>query len=316
MADPRVLCMQATDERKHFFDPLREVADVDFMVADQATLERILPEYDAFFIELQLQLRRELIDRCPKLKLVAACSTGTDHIDVKHLEAKGIRLVSLKYDTDFLADVPATAEMAWTLLLAVVRKVPWAFDSVKRGEWDRVRWRGRQLYRKTLGILGFGRLGKIIKGFGLGFRMRVIACDVRDFAPPPGVERVDLETLLRESDVLSVHIHLTDENYHFLDAGRIAMMKPGAVLINTSRGAVLDQDALISALKSGRLAGAGVDVIENEYDPDLLDHPLVRYAREHENLVISPHVGGATFESQETALRHMIGKFRRELEAL
>lgn len=312
MAKPRVLVMQRKVDNPEVFEPLRQVGDVDILPAEQDVLEEKLPAYDALLTELHLQLREPLIKQCPRLKIVTTCSTGTDHLDVKALEAAGIQLVSLKHDTDFLANIPATAEMAWTLLLAVSRNLPAAFESVKRGEWDRLRYQGHQLFGKTLGILGFGRLGKIIQAFGLGFRMRVIAHDIKDFDPPPGVEKVDLATLLRESDALTVHIHLTDENYHFLNAERLALMKPEAVVINTSRGAVLDQEALLAALESGALAGAGVDVLEGEFD-DIGEHPMVRYAREHENLVISPHVGGCTFESVSTAMVHTVGKLRKAL---
>jgi D-3-phosphoglycerate dehydrogenase len=115
------------------------------------------------------------------------------------------------------------------------------------------------------------------------------------------VELVDFATLLRESDVLSIHIHLTEENRHLFRRDTFAQMKPGAVLINTSRGAILEESSLLEALETGHLGGAGLDVVDGEWSVDLRDHPLIRYARNHENLVISPHVGGVTYESQRAA---------------
>jgi len=317
MTRPRFLFTYALDDMAQFCEPLREAADVDAVKSDQRTLEEILPRYDGFLITLGLLLEKKMIERCPKLKLVATCTTGTDHIDVKALEERGIRFISMKRDTDFLSGVSATAEMAWGLLLSVVRNLPWAFDSVKSGSWKRWEFRGRQLRGKTFGILGYGRLGRIVKDMALGFHMRVLAHDVKDFdATGESVEKVDLDTLLRESDALSLHIHLTDENYHFMNRERIAKMKPGAVLLNTSRGAVLDQDALIEALESGRLAGAGVDVLEGEWRVDMSDHPMVKYARTHQNLVISPHIAGTTVDSMHMTMRRTVEKIKAALRAV
>jgi D-3-phosphoglycerate dehydrogenase len=131
-----------------------------------------------------------------------------------------------------------------------------------------------------------------------------------------GIERVDFERLLAESDVLSIHVHLTEENRGLIDAAALARMKRGAVIINTSRGAIIDEAALLASLENGRLGGAGLDVIEGEWRDDLAGHPLVRYAGSHQKLIISPHVGGATLEAQRIVLEHTVGKLARYLEGL
>jgi phosphoglycerate dehydrogenase-like enzyme len=141
----------------------------------------------------------------------------------------------------------------------------------------------------------------MVADYGQAFRMRVLACDRKEIAPAPGVEMVDFPTLLRESDVLSIHIHLTPENRGFLGREALSRMKPGAILLNTSRGAVLDEAALLDHLESGHLGGAGLDVIDGEWSKNLTAHRLIRYANLHENLVISPHTGGITYVS--TAFR-------------
>jgi D-3-phosphoglycerate dehydrogenase / 2-oxoglutarate reductase len=314
---PKVLVMQALAMEEKLFVPLRRIADVSMRPPDQRDMERALPGYDAFLIELGLHLHGDLVRACPRLAVVATSTTGTDHIAVDALAERGILLISLKDDIELLRNISATAEMAWALLLAVVRKLPAAFESVKGGDWDRTRFQGRQLRGKTLGIVGYGRLGRIIKDFGIGFHMRVLATDVLDFDPKgEGVEKVDLETLLGESDVVTLHIHLTKETYHFMGAERIRMMKRGAVLINTSRGAVVDEAVLLNALAEGRLAGAGVDVLENEIGGNIGEHPMVRYARGHDNLVISPHVGGAAQEAVAMCMAHTIAKLTHAVEAL
>ena len=258
---------------------------------------------------MHVRIDRDVIDAAGRLKIIATASTGTDHIDMDYVSRRGITILSLRDETSFLSGITSTSEMTWTLLLAVVRKLPWSFEAAKRGEWARDRFRGRQLSGKTLGILGYGRLGRITAEYGRAFRMRVLAHDLRDVVPAEGVELVDFGTLLKESDVLSIHIHLTEENRRLFTDDVFNRMKPGAVLINTSRGATIDDTALIRALESGRLLGrAGIDVIHGEWNENLAAHPLIRYAAAHENLVISPHTGGVTFEAQSMAIEFISRK--------
>jgi len=130
--------------------------------------------------------------------------------------------------------------------------------------------------------------------------MKILGCDLRTINLP-GVEQVSFERLLRDSDILTIHIHLTDQNRGLIGRDALAAMKPGSILINTSRGAIIDEAALIDALENGPLAAAGLDVIEGEWREDMTDHPLMVYARTHHNLIITPHVGGVTYEAQEMA---------------
>ena len=310
----RVLNMADVSPFPQVFDPLAPLADVVTLPPDQQALADRLPGFDAYFASLHVRLTREIVQACERLRVIVTPSTGLDHLDLQAAEERGVALLSLRYDTDFLDSVTSTAEMAWALLLAVVRRLPWSFDAAKQGHWARDRFRGHQLSGMTLGILGYGRLKRIVAEYGRAFRMRVIACDVRQVTPAPGVEMVDPDTLLRESDVLSIHIHLTDENRHLINAEAFAQMKPTAWLINTSRGGIIDEQAFVAALENGRIAGAGVDVIEGEWREDLVDHPLIRYAREHENLVIAPHTGGVTVEAQRMTIERMVGKLKAFME--
>jgi len=317
MADRRrrVLSMADVSLFPEVFEPLAALADVVTLAPDQRALAERLPDFEAYFASLHVRLTREIIERCPRLRVIVTPSTGLDHLDLEAAKERGVALLSLKEETAFLDSVTCTAEMAWALLLAVVRRLPWSFDAARRGEWARDRFRGHQLSGMTLGILGYGRLGRIVAEYGKAFRMSVIACDVREVAPAPGVGMVDLDTLLRESDVLSIHVHLTEKNRGLIGTEAFAKMKPTAWLINTSRGAVIDEEAFVAALENGQIAGAGVDVIEGEWRNDLLSHPLIRYANTHENLVISPHTGGVTYEAQKMTIEFMVRKLIDFLEA-
>jgi D-3-phosphoglycerate dehydrogenase len=297
----RVLNMADVSAFPDVLDSLRRVAEVVSFPIDQRVLREQIPGFDAYFAALAVRADRDVIEAGGRLRAIATASTGLDHIDLDAMRQRNIALISLKDDAVFLDQITATAEMTWCLLLAVARRLPWAFAAAQGGYWARDAFRGSQISGKTLGVLGYGRLGRMVADYGKAFRMRVLVCDVLPVQPAPGVEMVSFERLLAESDVLSIHIHLTDENRRIIDAAALARMKRDALLINTSRGAIIDENAFLAALESGRLAGAGLDVIEGEWRDDLAKHPLIVYANRRQNLVISPHLGGVTVESQRMA---------------
>jgi len=317
MADGRwrVLNLADVSAFPDVFDEVLPLADVVTLEPDPQTLATQMPHFDAYFASLHVRLTRETIATSPCLRVIVTPSTGLDHIDMAAAQERGVAVLSLRGETQFLDSITCTAEMAWGLMLAVVRRLPWSFEAAKRGEWARDRFRGHQLSGKTFGTLGYGRLGRIVAQYARAFRMRVLACDVREVTPEPGVELVDFDTLLRESDVLAINIHLTDENRHLIGAAEFARMKPTAWLINTSRGGIIDEEAFVAALEKSAIAGAGVDVIEGEWRDDLADHPLIRYAKTHENLVISPHTGGVTVEAQRMTIEFMVRKLIAFMEA-
>jgi len=284
-------------------DPLKEVADVDHLPIDRKVLLERIGDYDAYYGHTDIQLDREIIDKAKRLKVVGAPSTGTDHIDVKLLKERGIELLALTYEYELLDTFTATAECAWALLLASTRRIPAAVETVRRGKWarecffgpnyEKISW---QLSGKTLGVLGIGRLGKMVVEYGKAFRMRVLGCDPKKFSID-GVQRVDFDTLLRESDAISIHVHLRDETRGLLSREAFEKMKEGVVIINTSRGGLIDEAAFLENLESGKISAAGLDIIDGEWLEDINTHPLVRYAQKHDNLLITPHIGGGTIES-------------------
>jgi D-3-phosphoglycerate dehydrogenase len=312
---PRVLSMADTADCDDVLDPLRRVAEVIVRAADQAELSRSIDECDVYLAALQVRLDAQTLDRVTRLKAIATPSTGLDHIDIAAAQRRGIAVLSLRDDKQFLNQLTATAELAWALLLSVMRRLPWAVQAAHSGDWARDRFRGHQLSGKTLGIIGYGRLGAMVAEFGKAFRMRAIATDVTSNPPAADVEMMPLDRLLPLADVISIHVHLTDQTRGMLGRTQFARVKRGAVLINTSRGAIVDEAALLDALNDGTLLGAGLDVIDGEWRDDLQQHPLIRYAATHQNLVISPHIGGVTYESQRLAYARtveMILNFLRE----
>jgi D-3-phosphoglycerate dehydrogenase len=297
------------------FETLQPVADVVSMPASPEILRENIAGFDAYFATLHARCDRGVLERAANLRVIATASTGLDHIDLEAARERGVEILSLKDDIEFLNSITATAEMTWALLLAVARRLPWSFAAACDGRWARDEFRGAQLSGKTLGVLGYGRLGRMTAEYGRAFGMQVLACETKPVQPAPDITMVDLPTLLRESDVLSVHVHLTPQNRGLLGRDELLSMKQGAILLNTSRGAIIDEAALLDQLQRGHLGGAGLDVIDGEWMDDLSSHPLIRHAKAHQNLVISPHTGGVTIESQRSTMAYSVAKLKNFLES-
>ncbi|MBC2601093.1 NAD(P)-dependent oxidoreductase [Puniceicoccus vermicola] len=250
-------------------------------------------------IRLRFRIDREVLDAATDLQVIVTPTTGLDHLDLKELDQKGIRILSLKGETEFLRSIPATAELTWGLLLAVRRGIVPAASSVTNRIWERDLFRGRDLKGKVLGIVGCGRIGSIMVGYAKAFGMTVLVHDLQTIQID-GVDQVPLQELYRRSDVVSIHLPLEEETRGFVDRAAFTEMKDGAVFLNTARSGIVDENEMLEALKSGKLAGVGVDVISGEDAfagkvPE--KHPLLEYADTAGNLVITPHIGGASWDS-------------------
>jgi len=305
--------LRFTDEALAAMHQIASIHDVD---TDRQFLLDHIHEYDGLFIALRHVFDKELLSRAERLKFIVTPTTGLNHMDLDMVREKGIKILSLKGETTFLENVTATAELTWGLLLALYRKIPAAHGDVLSGGWRRDSYHGRELKNKTLGVIGCGRLGKMVCKMGQTFRMKVLAFDKEENILAPGVDFVPLERLLAESDVISLHLPLEEETKNFIDASKIARMKKDAVFINTSRGEIVDEAALLAALEGGLLAGAATDVLARETSADplwLKNDPLRAYAESHENLIITPHIGGATVDSVIDTNMFMIKKMESYL---
>jgi len=312
----RILNLEPDNYSAEALAILQSIGKVDSGPLTRLELLARVHEYEILIVRLAHQIDNEIIDRAGRLKVIVTATTGLDHIDMACAEARNIEVLSLRGETEFLRGIPATAEHTWALLLALVRRIPSAFQSVLAGEWHRDRFKGHDLAGKTLGILGLGRIGEMVARYGQAFGMRVIAYDPyrRDWLP--GVERTaSQDNLLRQSQVLCLHVPLNEETTNLLGAAELAQLPLGAILVNTARGQVLDEAALLDALASGRLAGAALDVLWDERAASPNRSALVQYARAHDNLLITPHIGGATYESMAATEIFMARKLKAFLES-
>ncbi len=306
----RILVAEPVDFCDAARDILAAVGSVELRSVPPSNLAPAFSEYDVVWIRLRHRVTAEVLGPRPRCRILAVPATGIDHVDVEACAARNVRVISLKGQTHLLRDVRATAELTIGLILALVRHIPSAALSVIRGEWDRDAFRGNELFGKTAGVVGLGRLGSIVARYLAAFDVRVLGCDPNLDAVAEHVsERVDLPTLLTESDIVTLHVGYDKSTHQLIGERQLALMKPGAVLVNTSRGGIVDEAALLSALESGQLAGAALDVLDGE--PDVEGHPLVRAARERSDMIVVPHMGGSTFESlakAETLLARQVAE--------
>ena len=287
--------------------------------ASRKELLDIIGDYDALIVRLGHRIDSTVLKKASKLKVIVTPTTGLDHIDTEYARKKGVKVLSLQGETEFLRSVSATAEHTWALLLALIRRIPWAFSSVLEGKWDRDSFRGTELHGKRLGILGLGRLGIKVAFYGLAFGMKVYFYDPYCKSWPDNIKRCSkLNELLSKSDIFSIHIPLNDKTERLIGYKELSRLPRGALLVNTSRGALLDSAALVELLTSGHLGAAALDVLIREHD--FKEHPdnklVIGYARKHNNLLVTPHLGGATRESMAKTEFFMADKLKNCLRCI
>ncbi|MEM2282677.1 MAG: hydroxyacid dehydrogenase [Candidatus Hadarchaeales archaeon] len=266
---------------------LKEVEDVDVLVVRSAT-----------------KVTREVLEAGKRLKIVARAGVGLDNIDQEAAKERGIKVLNAPESVSV-----AVAELVLGLMLSWCRRIPAADASMRQGKWEKSKFMGIELRGKTLGILGTGRIGLEVARRAKAFGMRLLGHDIvqsKEFLELGG-EYVGLEDLLRNSDFVSLHVPLNEQTRNMLGERELRMMKPTAVLINTSRGAVVQEEALLKALREGWIAGACLDVYWKE--PISSDHPLLQLS----NVVLTPHLGASTEEAQREAALVVAEKIRREI---
>ena len=250
-------------------------------------------EYDAFIVRSRTKIDRAVLDKATRLKLVARPGTGLDNIDVDYAKSKGVKVVNSPESL-----VEAVAEQVVLLMLALSRKLVVADVGTKAGRWEKNALMGKELKGKVLGIIGLGRIGKRIAEVSKTLGMSVLFYDVISIPPevvaPLGAKVVGLDELFGSSDYITLHVPMTPDTAHMINAQRLGQMKKTAFLINTSRGGVIDEAALSAALQNGVIAGAALDVFEKEPPSGpILTAP---------NTILTPHIGGQTEEAQANAI--------------
>jgi D-3-phosphoglycerate dehydrogenase len=293
--------------QKHF-----EVIQHNFTSLDDLTEN--LAEVDALFVRLRFKFTKEILEKAPQLQYILTATTGLDHIDVDYFESRGGTVISLKGEVEFLGTIPSTAEHTWALLLALLKKIPSAFEDVKEGNWFRDHFKGNNLRGKKIGILGLGRVGKQVAHFAEAFGLAIGYFDIvaqtnnyKSFSNP--------KELFRWADIISIHIPYNAANENFVNEQLLQHCQPNAVLINTSRGNVWDEQFIAELLKQNKIYGIATDVLQDEFNKKQLKrNPLVELAAEEYNIIITPHIAGATYESMAMTEEFIASQFRATIK--
>ena len=282
---------------------LKEHADMSVDVKTGLSKEELLaiiPDYDALIVRSGTQVTAEVLAAAKKLRVVGRAGVGVDNIDVKAATMSGVVVMNTPG-----ANSMATAELTMALMLAVSRNIPQAHASLKAHEWRRSEFVGVQLYNKVLGIVGFGRVGKLVVERAQAFGMEVLAFDpiaLEETAREMGVMLVEMDELLAKSDYITLHAALNPSTSKLINAETIAQMKDGVILINAARGKLIDEAAVAAALQSGKMKAAAVDVYSSEPPP--ADHPLIGLP----NVVHVPHLGASTHEAERDVGIQIVGQ--------
>ena len=267
----------------------------------------VIDDYDAIFTnpnKSKVFIGSEILDAAKNLKVICTASTGTNHIDKLYVAELGLPILALTEEREVINRISSTAELAFSLTLASLRHVIKSHKAVLKGEWDYEKYIGRQMNCLTIGSIGYGRLGSMYSKYCKAFDSRVLVYDPYKTVKEKGIEQVDsLECLLRESDVVAIHVHVTEETVGMIDKSCFDVMKEDSVLVNTSRGDFVNEVDLVDFLQSNPNARIATDVVADEIK-NRMDSPLLKYALDSDQVIITPHIGGMCREAQEIAYGH------------
>jgi|TARA_B110000196_G_C21043904_1_gene613869 phosphoglycerate dehydrogenase-like enzyme len=305
---PKILVITPVQHINGVKETLESFAEVTYLEDPslQEVIEIIEP-YDSIFTnpnKSKVYIGPELIDAAKNLKVICTASTGTNHIDKDYASKKRLPILALTEEREVINRISSTAELAFTLTMVSLRHVVRSHNKALDGEWDYTNYIGRQMNCLTIGVIGYGRLGKMYSNYCKAFGSRVIVYDPYKRVNDSDIEQVDdLDILLTESDVISIHVHVTDETQDMLNDTAFRKLKSDALIVNTSRGDIVNELDLVAFLEKNPDARIATDVIADELR-NRLESPLLKYAQKCEQVTITQHIGGMSREAQEIAYGH------------
>ena len=301
----KILITDPVDEKA--VSELKQFADVQ--LATEATAEELLSivkDTDIIVVRSRTKVTKEVIEAASNLKAVARAGVGLDNIDVEFAKSRSIEIINTPE-----APSEAVAELTIGLIFSLLRKIPQADSSTKAKRWEKKQLKGRELAGKSLGIIGFGRIGHLVGQYGKALGMKILVCDPHGKEDAKlqevGGKLCSLDELLEQSDIITLHIPHTPETEGMLGENEFSRIKRGAFLVNTARAPIIDEKALINSLKNQNLAGAALDVFW--YEPPF-DSEIITL----DNVILTPHLGGNTYEAQERIGQLLVKKIKRFVE--
>ncbi|MFC2166986.1 hydroxyacid dehydrogenase [Acidobacteriota bacterium] len=289
------------------FEELQAISDLEVTLKtgmDEQELIHTIPDFNAIVIRSATKVTKSAIDVASNLELIVRAGIGLDNVDLDAAKEKGVKVSNTPSATTY-----TVSEMAFGLMLSAVRNLGKANLSIKEHKWEKKLLKGSELFEKTLGIIGSGRIGLDVAKKALAFGMKVIAFDLIDIQTDLDVKQVNMDDLLAEADVISLHLPLNESTRHMISHDEFNKMKDGVIIVNASRGGVVDEAALLNSLEAGKVRAAAIDVYEKEPPEDfsLIDHP---------NVMATPHIGAAADEGQKRAGFEVVRIIRENMSGL
>jgi len=307
----KILIVEPLDFNPEQISILKKLGQVKTGPFSRDELLKAVKDVDVLIVRLKHIIDKEVLDQASKLKYILSPTTGLNHIDASEAEKRNIEIISLKGEVDFLKTIPSTAEHSFALLLSLLRKIPAAHSHVLEGKWDRDLFKSHNLDSYTLGILGFGRVGKQMAKYAEVFKMPWIFYDLDPQLKSHPNSEDNLISFLKNIDILSIHIPLTTETKNFLKLSNLKLLKKGSYILNTSRGEIIEEKAVAQLLENNHLAGIATDVLASELSyKERNKSPLLKLAKEFDNIIITPHIAGATYESMWLTEEFIIKKWK------
>ncbi len=247
------------------------------------------------------KIDKELLNNT-NVSTINSCSTGLNHIDLDYCKENNIKIQCHKNDYELINQLPSTSELAFGLMVSLLRNIPECNNHVSRYNWDYTQFMGRQIKDLKIGIIGYGRLGKMMDGYCKAFGAQTFIYD-----PYINTPQTSLKQMFQICDVISLHVHVTDETKYMINKDLLGLTQKDLYIINTSRGEIVNELDIVDALNTKKLTGYGTDVIENEFD-DITKSPIIKAMNEGKNIIATPHIGGMTIEGQTKAYKWSIDK--------
>lgn len=305
--DPKTFSIECIKEIKE----IKQISATYLKDISQKRFDKIGKNYDIILTRFTRYIGKNILSKDTKVRYILTPTTNPeDYIDITQAKKRNIKIFSLIGENKFLNKISATAEHTWLLILALSRNLISASHSVSSLNWSPIKYKGIELQNKTIGIVGFGRLGKKVANYAKSFGMNVIFFDKKINSSKKYKKINSLSSLILKSDIVSIHATLNKETYHMFNNKTLSKFKKNTLLINTSRGEIIDSRSLVSFLKKKKIKGAALDLIENEV---LLEkrknNPLIKYSKKNKNIIITPHLGGYTEESVKKTDLFILKKF-------
>ncbi len=310
----KILITENKDFSKEALKILESIEDVEIISKNlnKEELKKYVKDVDVIWIRLKNYIDKEILENT-KIKYIVTATTGLNCIDLQYTKKKRIKVLSLKGEEKFLQNVRATPEFTITCILALLRNIKNASNAVDDYNWNRDYFKGNEIYGKTIGIIGYGRVGRIVARYLKCFGANILVCEKKEKRMPKYIKKVTLDEIFKKSDIVTLHVNYEEENINMINQKLFDLIDKPIYFINTARGELVNEQDLIQAIKENKVIKAAVDVLNHEARNKIKNNKLLKFAIDSNRVLITPHLGGCTKESMEKTEVFMANKLKKEL---